>query len=67
MTPEDISARRDIEAHAGGKTINEVTSDCKQRKSKIWCPNRWLELAANKGSGKVAVSTVSGRVYLKTK
>ncbi len=65
IMPEDISARFDIEAHAGGKIINEVTSD-KQRKAK-YGPNRWLEFTANKGSGKVAISTVSGRVYLKTK
>ena len=61
----DVSARFDIEGHAGGK-IRNYLSDDKIQKVK-YGPNRWLKFSINGGSAKVKVSTVSGRVTLDNK
>lgn len=58
----DVSARFDIEGHAGGKITNNLSDD-KMQKTK-YGPSRWLKFAINGGSAKVNVSTVSGRVRL---
>lgn len=58
----DVSARFDIEAHAGGKIINNLSDD-KMQKAK-YGPNRWLKFSLNDGGAKVNVSTVSGKVRL---
>ena len=60
--PDDVSARFDIEAHAGGRITNELSND-KMKKAK-YGPSRWLEFSVNGGDAKVDVSTVSGRVRL---
>lgn len=59
---EDVSARFDIQGHAGGKITNNLSDD-KMQKAK-YGPSRWLEFSLNGGSAKVDVSTVSGRVRL---
>jgi DUF4097 and DUF4098 domain-containing protein YvlB len=61
----DVSARFDIEGHAGGNIINNLSDD-KMQKAK-YGPNRWLKFSLNGGSAKVNVSTVSGRVKLDKK
>lgn len=61
----DVSARFDIEGHAGGRITNNLSDD-KVQKAK-YGPNRWLKFSLNDGSAKVNVSTVSGRVRLDTK
>ena len=61
----DVSARFDIEGHAGGKITNNLSED-KIQKAK-YGPNRWLKFSLNGGSAKVNVSTVSGRVKLNKK
>jgi DUF4097 and DUF4098 domain-containing protein YvlB len=58
----DISARFDIEGHAGGKITNQLSDD-KVQEAK-YGPNRWLKFSLNGGSAKVNVSTVSGRIRL---
>lgn len=58
----DVSARFDIEGHAGGRISNNLTND-KVQKAK-YGPSRWLEFSMNGGEAKVDVSTVSGRVRL---
>jgi DUF4097 and DUF4098 domain-containing protein YvlB len=61
----DVSARFDIEGHAGGKITNNLSAD-KEQKAK-YGPNRWLKFSLNGGSAKVNVSTVSGRIRLDKK
>jgi DUF4097 and DUF4098 domain-containing protein YvlB len=61
----DVSARFDIEGHAGGSMTNNLSAD-KMQKAK-YGPNRWLKFSLNGGSAKVNVSTVSGRVRLDKK
>jgi hypothetical protein len=58
----EVSARFDIEGHAGGGISNDLSAD-KMQKAK-YGPNRWLKFSLNGGSAKVNVSTVSGRVGL---
>lgn len=61
--PKDVSARFEIEAHAGGRIVNEITDD--EVKKAKYGPNRWLEFSSNGGNSEVEVSTVSGKVVLK--
>ena len=61
----NVSARFDIEGHAGGKITNNLSDD-KMQKAK-YGPSRWLKFSLNGGSAKVNVSTVSGRVRLDKK
>jgi DUF4097 and DUF4098 domain-containing protein YvlB len=62
---KDISARFDIQAHAGGNISNKLSDD--EVKKDKYGPNRWLEFSINDGKASVNVSTVSGRVKLDTK
>ncbi|MBD3586376.1 DUF4097 family beta strand repeat protein [Salinimonas sp. HHU 13199] len=57
-----VSARFDIQAHAGGDIRNSLTSD-KSQKAK-YGPNEWLEFSTGKGSARVEVSTVHGVIEL---
>ncbi len=59
-----VSARFNIEAHAGGTISNDLTSD-KMQKAK-YGPSRWLKFASQGGDASVDISTVSGRVKLTT-
>lgn len=61
----DVSARFDIEGHAGGNITNNLSDD-RMQKAK-YGPSRWLKFSLNGGSAKVNVSTVSGRVKLEKK
>jgi DUF4097 and DUF4098 domain-containing protein YvlB len=61
----DVSARFDIEGHAGGKITNNLSAD-KMQKTKSGT-NRWLTFFLNGGSAKVNVSTISGRIRLDKK
>lgn len=58
----DVSARFDIQAHAGGNISNSLSQHKVQ--SDKYGPGRWLEFSLNDGNGKVNVSTVSGRVKI---
>ena len=58
----DVSARFDIQGHAGGRISNNL-SDHEVQKAK-YGPSRWLEFSLNGGDARVDVSTVSGRVRL---
>lgn len=62
---KDVSARFDLNAHAGGRIVNKL-SNHKEQKAK-YGPNRWLEFSLNGGNGKVNVSTVSGRIKIDSK
>lgn len=59
---DGLSARFDIQAHAGGSIANKLTDD-KVQKDK-YGPSRWLEFALNGGNAKVNISTVSGSVKI---
>jgi DUF4097 and DUF4098 domain-containing protein YvlB len=61
----DLSARFDIQAHAGGSIVNKLSEHKMQRDK--YGPSRWLEFSLNGGSAKVNVSTVSGTVRLNAK
>ncbi|MDO6713074.1 DUF4097 family beta strand repeat-containing protein [Aliiglaciecola sp. 2_MG-2023] len=61
----DVSARFDLQGHAGGRIINKITQD-KEHKAK-YGPSRWLEFSHNGGNGQVKVSTVSGRIKVDKK
>ncbi|MEP4891324.1 MAG: DUF4097 family beta strand repeat-containing protein [Aliiglaciecola sp.] len=61
----DISARFDLQGHAGGKITNKISKD-KEHKAK-YGPSRWLEFSHNGGNGQVKVSTVSGRIKVDKK
>lgn len=59
---KEVSARFDIEGHAGGRISNKL-SDHKEQKDKYGA-SRWLKFSLNGGDAKVDVATVSGRVKL---
>jgi DUF4097 and DUF4098 domain-containing protein YvlB len=59
---DEVSARFDIRAHAGGRIVNDLSTDEVQKDK--YGPSRWLEFTQKDGNGKVNVSTVSGRVKL---
>ncbi|UAA38242.1 DUF4097 family beta strand repeat protein [Paraneptunicella aestuarii] len=61
--PRDVSARFKVEAHAGGRIVNEITKDEQQRDR--YGPGRWLNFTTGEGEAEVSVSTVSGKVLLK--
>jgi len=61
--PSDVSARFDIDAHSGGRIINELSSD-KVKKAK-YGPSRELNFSLNGGEADVEIDTVSGRIELK--
>ncbi len=62
---EDVSARFELEAHAGGDIVNKITDD-KQQSAK-YGPSKWLEFTVNKGTAGVEMSTVHGELVVKTK
>lgn len=59
---KDVSARFEVEAHAGGKIINKL-SDAKVNKAK-YGPGQWIDFTQGSGNGRVRVSTVNGKVTL---
>lgn len=59
---QDVEARFDIEAHAGGRIRNELTSD-KEQKAK-YGPRRWLEFNKGEPNSTVKANTVSGRITI---
>lgn len=61
----DISARFNIEGHAGGKIVNRITDD-KMQKAK-YGPRRWLNFSTGSSSARVDLSTVNGRIEVSSK
>lgn len=59
---KDVSARFDIQAHAGGNIKNNLSDD-RMQKAK-YGPSRWLEFSVNGGDARVEISTVSGNIRL---
>lgn len=59
---ENVSARFKINAHAGGRIVNEITDDEAQKAK--YGPSRWLEFTTEGGAAEVEVSTVSGKITL---
>ncbi|MDC8829842.1 DUF4097 family beta strand repeat-containing protein [Alteromonas gilva] len=56
----DVSARFDIEAHAGGKIVNKLNgTDVNKAK---YGPGQWLEFTEGSGDARVRISTVNGRI-----
>lgn len=62
---DDIQAKFNIEAHAGGNIKNKIT-DQDASKAK-YGPRKWLEFSTGNPSATVDVSTVNGRIELSTK
>lgn len=62
---KDVSANFEINTHAGGKIINDLTGD-KVDKPK-YGPSRSLEFSTKEASANVEVESVSGRIHLKAK
>ncbi len=62
--PSGVSARFEIEAHAGGKIINDITND-KASKAK-YGPSSSLKFTSGQGDADVEIDTISGRIRLKT-
>ena len=58
----DVSARFDIQAHAGGDIRNKLSKDRPQKAK--YGPNEWLEFSTGEGSARVEVSTVHGVIEL---
>lgn len=63
--PANVSARFEIEAHANGKIINELSND-KAKKAK-YGPSSDLEFAVNGGDADIEIDTISGRIELRKK
>jgi DUF4097 and DUF4098 domain-containing protein YvlB len=57
-----VSARFDIQSHAGGSIRNDLSDD-RMQKAK-YGPRRWLEFTLKGGDARVDVSTVGGDVTL---
>lgn len=62
---EDVSAQFDIETHAGGNIVNNI-SDEKAQKPK-YGPGSWLRFIHNGGAASVDISTVHGRIEIDQK
>lgn len=62
---KNISARFDLEGHAGGRFTNHLSDD-KMDKTK-YGPGRWLKFRTGDSPAKVRISTVSGRISLYSK
>ncbi|WP_394222423.1 DUF4097 domain-containing protein [Alteromonas gracilis] len=62
---DGVSAQFDIETHAGGNIVNNV-SDEKAQKPK-YGPGRWLRFIHNGGAANVDISTVHGRIEIDQK
>ncbi|MEG3765932.1 hypothetical protein [Alteromonas sp. 14N.309.X.WAT.G.H12] len=60
----DVSARFELQAHAGGDIINRITNDKPQ--SAKYGPSEWLNFTVNGGSARVEMSTVHGELSLET-
>ena len=62
---EGLSAQFDIETHAGGNIINNVSNE-KAQKPK-YGPGSWLRFIHNGGAANVEISTVHGRIEIDQK
>ena len=62
---EGVSAQFDIETHAGGNIVNNI-SDEKAQKPK-YGPGSWLRFIHNGGAANVDISTVHGRIEIDQK
>ncbi len=60
---EAVSARINVDAHAGGRINNELSTD-KVEKQK-YGPASSLNFTAGEGDGRINIDTVSGRITLK--
>ena len=61
--PADVSAQFEIEAHANGKIVNELSDD-KAIKAK-YGPSSDLEFSVNGGNADIEMDTISGRIELR--
>ena len=62
---DDVSAQFDIETHAGGNIVNNISGE-KAQKPK-YGPGSWLRFIHNGGAANVDISTVHGRVEIDQK
>lgn len=59
---KDVEARFSIEAHAGGRISNKLTSDAPNKAE--YGPRRWLDFATANPNAWVDISTVSGKIEI---
>lgn len=59
---DSVSARFEIEAHAGGNIVNRI-NDTAVNKAK-YGPGKWVDFTEGNGAGKVRVSTVNGKIVV---
>lgn len=59
----EVSARFDLQAHAGGRIDNQLT-DQQASKAK-YGPNQWLEFSTGQASARAELSTVHGKIVLR--
>ncbi len=57
-----VSARVEMQAHAGGDIVNRLTAD--KPSSAKYGPNEWLEFTANGGRATIEMSTVHGELIV---
>jgi len=62
---DELSAQFEIEAHANGKIVNELSND-KVKKAK-YGPSSELEFSINGGDADIEIDTISGRIELRKK
>lgn len=62
---EGVQARFDLESHTGGSIKDNITG--KKANKPKYGPRRWLEFSTGNASSTVEVSTVHGRIEVKTK
>lgn len=62
--PADVDARFSLESHAGGNLVNNITDDEVVRAR--FGPGRNLDFSTGRGTGTVDMSSVSGRLELRT-
>jgi DUF4097 and DUF4098 domain-containing protein YvlB len=62
---KDVQAGFDIESHSGGRIKNRITDEAAQKPK--YGPRRWLEFSTGNANATVEISTVHGRIEVKTK
>lgn len=62
LLPPEISAEFEVNAHAGGKILNNYSTH-KVSKAK-YGPSRSLEFTLGQGDGEIEIDTISGRIML---
>ncbi len=63
ILPKDVSAKFEIESHAGGRIKNKLTNDTVNKAK--YGPSSRLEFETNGGNADIEIDTISGRITIK--